>query len=132
MAAMLAFNLDPLAAAKRINEDLKLGLDLDRPPDAEQLRQHRKIQEARQRFNAWREQLLNQLDRAIRIANLAGYPSAPEEILALQFRETMEAWAEDLMHGSMDEQMKIFRDREEVKRLCRKILNDMQTKSTAA
>lgn len=126
------FNLDPLAAAKRINEDLKLGLDLDRPPDAEQLRQHRKIQEARQRFNAWREQLLNQLDRAIRIANLAGYPSAPEEILALQFRETMEAWAEDLMHGSMDEQMKIFRDREEVKRLCRKILNDMQTKSTAA
>lgn len=126
------FNLDPVAATKRLNEDFQLGLDMDRPPDMEQIRQHRKAQEARQRFEVWREQLLNQLDRSIRIANLAGYPSAPEEILALQFRETMVAWAEDLMHGSLDEQMQIFRDREGVEKLCRLILQNTRTKSTAA
>lgn len=126
------FNLDPVAAARRINEDFRLGLDMDRPPDMEQIRQHRKTQEARQRFEVWREQLLNQLDRSIRIANLAGYPSAPEEILAIQFRETMAAWADSLMHGSLDEQMQIFRDREGVEKLCRLILQNTRTKSTAA
>lgn len=126
------FNLDPLAAVKRLNEDFNLGLDLDRPADGEQLRQRRKIQEARQRFNAWREQLLNQLNAAIRIANLAGYPSTPAETLALRYRETLEAWADDLQHGSITEQMQILRDREEVERLCRMILNNTPMRSTAA
>ena len=126
------FNLDPVASAKRLNEDFKLGMDLDRPPDTEQIRKHRKTQEARRRFESWRDQMLNQLDQAIRIANLAGYPVTDAEILAIRYRETMEAWSDILMHGSLDEQMQIFRDREGVERLCRTILNNTQTKSTAA
>lgn len=130
---VLLFGLDPLAATRRLNEDFKLGLDLDRPTDTEQLRKRRKLQEARQRFNTWREQMLNQIDRAIRVANLADYQSATAaEALAIRFRESLEAWANVLMHGSVEEQMQIFRDREEVQRLCRMILNDTQTKSTAA
>lgn len=126
------FNLDPLAAAKRINEDLKLGLDLDRPPDSEQLRERRKIQETRRRFNLWREQMLNQLDRVIRIANLTDYPSTAAEALALVYREPMEEWAGILMHGTIDEMMTVFRSREGIDRICRLILKDTQTKSTAA
>lgn len=126
------FNLDPLTAAKRLNEDFHLGIDLDRPEKEEQLRQRQKVQEARRRFNAWRDQMLNQLDRVIRVANLADYPSTAAEALALCYRETMEAWADVLMHGTIDEMMVVFRSREGIDRLCRLILKDTQTKSTAA
>lgn len=128
----LLLGIDPLAAVKRLNEDFNLGLDLDRAADGEQLRQRRKIQEARKRFDAWREQLLKQLNAAIRIANLAGYPSTPAEALALRYREALEAWADDLQHGSVAEQMQILRDRKEVEQLCRMILNNMPMKSSAA
>lgn len=126
------FNLDPMAAAKRLNEDFHLGIDLDKPEDAEQLRQRQKVQEARRRFNAWRDQMLNQLDRVIRVANLADYPSTAAEALALCYREPMEAWADVLLHGTIDEMMVVFRSREGIDRLCRLILKDTQTKSTAA
>lgn len=129
----ILFNLNPLDAVKRLNDDFRLGLDIDRPPDTEALRQRKKEQEARQRFQAWREKMLNQFDGCIRIANLTDCASITEaEATALRFRESFEAWADSLMHGSLDEQMEIFRDREEVERLCRMILQNTQTKSTAA
>ena len=126
-------DLDPLGAVKRLNEDFKLGIDLDRATDTEQLRKRRKLQETRQRFIAWRDQMVNQLDRAIRVANCVDFQNVTEaESLALRYREAMESWADDLMHGSIEIQMQIFRDREEVQRLCKMILNGTQTKSTAA
>lgn len=129
----LLFGLDPIGAVKRLNEDFKLGIDLDRPTDTEQLKKRRKLQETRQRFNAWRDQMGYQLDRAIRVANCADFQNVTEaQSLAIRFREAMESWADVLMHGSIDEQMQIFRDREEVERLCQMILNGTQMKSTAA
>ena len=127
------FNLRPLDAVKRLNEDFRLGVNLDAPQDRDQLRQRRKTMEAKQRFSEWREQMLNQIDKAIRVANLADFRSMTEaEATAVRFRESLEAWASVLMHGSLDEQMQIFRDREGVGRLCQMILHNMQTKSTAA
>lgn len=127
------FNLDPAAAAKRLNADFHLGLDLDKPEDSEQLRERRKIQETRRRFNAWREQMLDQLDRAIRVANMmTDYPSTAAEALALVYREPMIDWAGILEHGTIDEMMTIFRGRGGIDRLCNLILKDSQTKSTAA
>lgn len=131
--AALLFNLDSLDAVKRLNEDFALALDMDGPPDREKIRQRRKTLEAKKRFDKWRDQMLNQLDRSIRVANLADFRSmTAAEATALRYRETLEAWADVLQHGSLDEQMQIFRDREGVGRLCRMILNSMQTKSTAA
>ena len=127
------FNLDPLSAARIINDNFKLGIDMDKPPDIEQIRKYKRTQAARARFKEWREQMLNQIDQAIRMANLADYRSVTAaEATAIQFRETLEAWADVLMRGSLDEQMQIFRDRTEVERLCRKILNNTQRRSTAA
>lgn len=127
------FNLEPMAAIKRLNEDFNLGIDIDRPTDTEQIRKRKHLQDTRRRFDAWREQMLNQIDHVIRIANLADFHSiTATESLAIQFREPMEAWGDALMHGSMDEQMQIFRDREEVGRICKTILNGMRKKSTAA
>lgn len=129
----MLFNLEPLAAVKRLNEDFHLGVALDRPTDTEQLRQHRKVQKARQLFDAWRDRVLNQIDQAIRVANLIDFQNVTEaEALALRYREAFEAWADVLMHGSIDEQMIVFKSREGIERLCRMILNNTQTKSTAA
>ena len=129
----LLFNLEPMAAVKQLNNDFHLGISLDRPIHTEQLQQHRKVQDARQRFNDWRDQMLNQIDRAIRTANLADYHNmTEEEVLAIRYRESLIDWADTLQHGSIDEQMQVFRDREGVQRLCRTILKNTQTKSTAA
>ena len=89
--------------------------------------------EAKQRFSEWREQMLNQIDKAIRVSNLADFQNMTEaEATAVRFRESLEAWASVLMHGSLDEQMQIFRDREGVGRLCQMIFHNMQKRSTAA
>ena len=127
------FSLKPLDAVKKLNEDFNLGLSLDRPPDREQSEKRRKTQEAQKLFDEWRDQMLLQLNAAVRVANLAAFPSlSPEEQKAVVYREALEAWADALQHGSMDEQIQIFRDREEVQKLCRMILNGTQTKSPAA
>ena len=127
------FNLSPLDAVKRLNSDFNLGLCLDGHPDPDGQQKRLKTQEARRRFEAWRDKLLNELDAAIRTANLADYQNMTEaEVMALRYREALEAWADVLMHGNMDEQMQIFRDREEVGRICQMILKPTQTKSTAA
>ena len=54
---------------------------------------------------------------------------------ALRWRETLEDWERTLACGTLEEQMKIFRDREDIERLCRIILKNTkstQTKSRVA
>lgn len=127
------FSLDPLDAVKRLNEDFNLGLDLDGRPDPEELRERKRTQEARRLFDEWREKTLNLLDVCIRTANTADFENLTDAAaLALQWKETFEYWAEVLLHGNLDNQMQIFRDREGVTRLCKTILQNMPMKSTAA
>lgn len=126
------FQISPLEAAKRLNEDFHLGLDLDRPPDPEELRERKRTQEARKLFDEWREQMLNQLDACIRTSNLADFDNLTDAALALKWKETFEYWADVLSRGNLDNQMQVFRDREGVERLCKTILQNMPTKSLAA
>ena len=129
----MLFNLDPLEAVKKLNDDFRLGLPLDRPEDREEIEKRRRTQQAQKLFEEWKEELLLQLNSSIRVANLADFPKlSPEERTAVVYREALIAWADALQHGSLDEQMQIFRDREGVEKLCRMILNDTQKKSTAA
>lgn len=126
------FDLKPLDAVKRLNDDFRLGLPVDRPPDRQQITKHEQIKHARELFEDWRERMLLQLNAAIRVANTADFHSLSQaELKAVIFREALEAWADALQHGSMAEQMQIFRDREEVGNLCKMILNNTQTKSPA-
>ena len=126
----MLFNLEPLEAVKRINADFRLDLPLDRPPDQEQLTKREQTKQARELFEAWRERMLLQLNAAIRTANTADFPSLSEsERMAVIYRESLEAWADALQNESLETQMKIFRAREEVERLCKQILSDTQTKS---
>lgn len=122
------FNLEPLEAARRLNADFSLGLDFDRP-DPDEQRQRQREREARQLFDEWKAQMLNQLDAAIRVANLVNFNSVSEsEAVAIQYKETFEYWADILMHGDLDEQMQVFRD-EGVNRVCQMVLQNTPTKS---
>ena len=127
------FQISLLEAAKRINEDFRLGLDLDRPPNLEELREQKRKAEARKLFEEWREQMLNELDACIRAANLADVDDLTDAAaLALQWRATFEYLADVLLHGNLDNQMQIFHDREGVTRLCKMILQHTPTQSKAA
>ena len=127
------FQISLLEAAKRINKDFHLGLDLDRPPDPEELRERKRTAEARRLYDEWRESMLNHLDACIRKANLADFDDLTDTAtLALQWKETFEYWADVLLHGDLENQIAVFRDREEVTQLCKMILRNMPTKSLAA
>ena len=127
------FQISLLEAAKRLNEDFRLGLDLDRPPNLEELRERKRTQEARKLFDEWREQTLNMLDACIRTANTADFENLTDAAaLALKWKATFEYWADVLMHGNIDTQISVFRDREGVERLCKTILQKSKTKSSTA
>ncbi len=130
---MQLFSLDPLEAVKRINADFNLKLDLDRPPDPDQLERLQRIRNTREQFEEWKLSTLNMLTAAIRTANQADFNKlSKEEMVAVRFKETMEYWSSVLESESLDEQMIIFRDREEIRKLCKTILKNTLTKSAAA
>ena len=130
------FSLDPLGAVRRIDQDFRLGLPLDRSPTDEEQQAaqvHRHAVEAKKLFTEWREETLLQINAAIRTANMADYECLTEaEALAIRYREPLIYWGDLLSGGSLDEQMAIFRDREGVQRLCQRILSSTPTKSQVA
>ena len=124
------FTLDPLGAVKRLAADFRIDLKLDHPPDRPQVD---KLREARRLFTEWRERMLNAIDRCIRMANTADFDNLTDSAaVALRYRECLEAWADELLHGSTDEQMSIFRMRGGLEKICKAILHHTPTRSSAA
>lgn len=127
------FQLTPLDALKKLNDDFNLGLQFDHaPPDPAEQEQRQREREARQLFDEWKVKMLNRLDACVRIANTASYDSVSDaEAVAIQYRESLIFWADVLMHGDLDEKMEVFRD-EGVERICQTILGNSLTKSKAS
>ena len=123
------FRITPMDAVKRLNEDFRLGLQMERgDPDA--VEERRRTREAQELFTEWRETALNLLGACIRKAHLADFNNLSDgEATAIRYKEAFEYWADALMDRDMDKQMEIFRD-EGVISLCRRILNDTQTRSS--
>lgn len=130
------FNLDPIGACRRLNDDFRLCLPIDRPPtraEQEAAKARRRVADARNLFHEWREAVLNEIDAAIRVANTADMENLTDaEALAVRHREHLEYIADILLHASLDEQMSIFRERKEVGRLCQMILSNSPMKSRTA
>lgn len=130
--------LDPMAAVRRLNEDFHLALPIDRPPSREEIAEaekQRRLANTRRRFEAWREDMLRDLNAAFRVGHLAlqsGKILTDREALAVRWMTPIEAWADALESANIDDQMVVFRCREGVKRLCTEILTDSLTKSTVA
>jgi DNA primase len=133
------FGLDAQGACRQLNRDFRLGLPLARPPterERQEAEAREHVQEARKLFTEWRERMLRMMNAAIRTANTADYNRLSEaEMTAIRWRETLEDWEDTLACGTLEEQMQIFRDREDIERLCRIILKNTkstQTKSRVA
>ena len=125
----LLFGIDAIGAAQRLNADFSLRLELDRPPGND-LHSERL---ARRRFSEWRERILLTITLCLRRANLADLAAPSDaEAIAVVYREALESWYDALLHGNLDEQMSVFRNREGVVRLCKMILADTPRKSTVA
>jgi len=130
--------VDALSAVRRLDADFHLCLPLDRPQTAlERAQAARRVQlmDTRRRFDEWREAMLRDLCAAYRVGHIAlmsGRDLTDNEAMAVRSMAALEYWAETLGKAELSEQMEVFRSREEVELLCRKILQNTKTKSTVA
>ncbi len=126
------FDLAPLDAVRRINDDFSLGLPLDRkqiPEDRAAADRRRHKAAVRRRFDEWREETLGRLCAAFRMANMAlgRAPDtwSPEEAEAVRWASALEYWLDELEAGDLAAQMSILDDWKGVEARCRRILNGM-------
>lgn len=122
------FNMPARDAAEKMIEDF--GLSDDNEPRGS----YRKVSNVRAEYDAWKTEMINLLNAVHRAGYMALKNKTPEtvteaEALAIQAMPVAEAWAECLSYGDLDEQIKLFRARESIKRTCQQILNALSTKS---
>lgn len=139
--AAALYNLSALDSVRRLNEDFRLGLPLDRDRPLNRAEraaaQHRReICDIYELFEKWREKMLLQLNTAYRTGHLALRDKHPDawtdaEVLAVQWMPALEDWA-DALDGSPAEQLAIFRNREGVGQLCDRILANKNLKKSGA
>ena len=133
------FGLSPIDAVRRINEDFRLGLPLDRPPSSaerEEAKRRRHLNDVNKTFQVWRERMLKDLNAACRVGWIALKEKTIDtmtgaETLAVKWHDALESWAEALDAPDIETQMTVFRHREGVERLCRQILKSTPPRSKA-
>lgn len=120
------WELTPLEAVSRLNDDFCLGLLIDRrPTPAEQqaARRRREVAEAHQAFEAWRTTFIAKLNAAYRVGHQAlNRLERPEdfsglserECIAVQLMPHIEDLADTLSYGPPEEQAQIFRERRRI------------------
>lgn len=138
------YNLTPLEAVRRLNDDFNLGLPLDRPMSkAEQAEaQHRReINDTYRQFEEWRHKMIRQLNQCFREGHFALKSlETPADInhltdiqvLAIKEQARFEWLADILTGGTMAEMMEVFRERVQINQLCQKILRNTPKKSSVA
>lgn len=135
------FEVTPLEAVRRMNEDFNLALPLDKPPCEAQrsaARRRRELQDIWTQFEEWREGEISRLNSVFRMAHLAlVHMETPDKLTpaqaeAIQWQAWAEYTADILIGGTMAKQMEIFRDRKGVEARCNRILNNTPMKSGAA
>ena len=136
--AAALYGLTPLEAVRRLNQDFRLGLALDKPPDGAETQRRREIMETYRLFEQWRGGMIRQLNACFREAHLAikalkDFDQLTDaQALAIREQARLEHFADTLTSGTMSEQMQIFRERGQIGQLCEKILNRSPMKSGAA
>lgn len=142
------YGLDALGAVRRLNDDFRLGLPVDRQQtpaerrEAEQAAQRRReLSDTAKAFEAWRGAMLDKLTAVFRMAHLTMKAiETPADLdrltdaqaLAIREQAYIEYLSDLLLSGNMEDMMQIFRERGQIGQLCEKILNSTQTKSGAA
>ena len=125
------FDLKPLDAAKRLNDDFHLGLNLERhePTKAERdaAEKRRKIKAVQQAFEIWLDKADKQFSACIFTANEALKRKTPEqwtkfEILAVKHQDELNYYADILLLDDFKAKFALFQTRKEIDALCGTIL----------
>ena len=123
--------LDAMGAVRRLNEDFRLALPLDRQPtpaEQEAARRRQKIAELHKQFERWRIGFINRLNAAYREGHLALKDCQDldkltvQETLAIKMQANFENWADCLSNGTPETQMQIFQERREIEQWIEKAL----------
>lgn len=116
-------HLTPLEAVRRLSDVFQLGLTSERQ---QRPSEWLKTRETWERFEAWREGTISQLEAVWKMGRNA-IPHEPdgtaEEAEAIRWMATADYIADILKFGTMVEKMQIFRERKEVEARCKRILN---------
>lgn len=130
--------LEPMAAVERLNADFSLALPIHRKPtqaEAEAARKRLEVAEAHKAFEEWRKAFVFKLCAAYRVAHIAlqdvkNLDSLTErEALAIRWQPCFEYWADTLEHGTPEEQIGIFRERQVIKLRIDQVLRNTPMKS---
>lgn len=114
------FGLTVAGAARRLNDDFKLGLAFDREPTSRErqaARQRLEMIEAQKRFKSWRESYINQLNAVYRRGHLAlksEMDPTGADAEAVSYMATAEYYADALSFGTPQEQAQIYRERRKI------------------
>lgn len=117
--------LDAMDAVRRLNEDFRLALPLDRQPtqaEAKAARRRLEVAEAHRAFEKWRSGFIDRLNAAFREGHLI-LKDRPEldklterEATAIKWHVCFEHWADTLSYGTPAEQAQVYREREAIDR----------------
>ena len=125
--------LDAMGAVRRLNEDFRLALPLDRQPtqvEAKAARRRLEVAEAHRAFEEWRSGFINRLSAAFREGHLllkdcpAPDTLTERETTAIKWHVCFEYWASLLSYGTPAEQAQIYREREAIARWIDKVLSN--------
>lgn len=141
---MELYDLKPLDAVRRLNDDFRLGLPLDRPPDKEEraAAQHRReLHDTYELFQQWRGETIDRLNECFRMSRLIQkFIEKPADldqmsdllVYTIQHEPYFEYLSNLLTFGTLDNQMEVSRMRKEVDAICNRVLSDTPTRSSAA
>lgn len=135
------FGLKPLEAVRKLNDDFRLGLPLDKPPDVAAVRQRQQDQRFLNEFMRWRDNMTKNLCECFRLAHLTMKEiQTPKDldklsagqVLAIQWEAYLEFLSDALISGTAEQQMEVFRERGQISRLVGRILGNSCQKLKAA
>lgn len=138
--AVELLDLTPLEAVRRLNDDFRLNLPIDRqqtPAERQEAKQaaqrRREISDTYRLFEKWRGGMIQRLNACFREGHLAMKSlETPADLdrltdaqaLAIREQARMEYYSDILTAGTLEEQMAIFRERGRIGQLCQTILTN--------
>lgn len=138
------FGLEPMAAVRKLNDDFRLDLPLDKPLNKDTVaavRQRQQDQRFLDEFMCWRDRMTKNLCECFRLARLTMKEvQTPKDldklsagqVLAIQWEAYLEFLSDVLISGAAEQQMEVFRERGRISRLVERILGNSCQKSKAA
>lgn len=122
---MNLYGLSPLDAAKRINDDMRLGLPVDGERDPQDAADLQRARELKEQFEPYVDAMKSDLCAIIYRANIiqANLPDdldkvSDDDAKILRYREIAEHKLDLLNNGSIEDRIDIIKHREEVYAVC--------------